>query len=95
MTSDARSESLLVRPTFSIRTPGGSTSTLSLTELLATLGSSEVEAFLGLQAHQTHAWHAFLVQLAAIAIIMAKLRGFNPSWFAVSKAMGRMTIAAA
>ena len=68
MTSDARSESLLVRPTFSIRTPGGSTSTLSLTELLATLGSSEVEAFLGLQAHQTHAWHAFLVQLAAIAM---------------------------
>lgn len=39
----------------------------SLPEVLEALGKEDVESFPGLRPHQHHAWHAFLVQLAAMA----------------------------
>lgn len=41
---------------------------LSLPEVLEALGSGRGDGFALLQAHQRHAWHAFLVQLAAMAM---------------------------
>jgi CRISPR system Cascade subunit CasA len=41
---------------------------VSLPEVLALLCRDEVEAFEALQAHQEHAWYAFLVQLAVLAL---------------------------
>ena len=40
----------------------------SLPEIYAALMADEVEAFPALRPHQRHAWHAFLVQLGAMAI---------------------------
>ena len=40
----------------------------SLPEVYATLMADEVDAFPALRSHQRHAWHAFLVQLGAIAM---------------------------
>ena len=40
----------------------------SLPELMAEMANDRVRDFPGLRAHQRHPWHAFLVQLAAIAL---------------------------
>ena len=60
---------LLTEPLFRVRLPNTpSTDTLSLPALLAALSDKGIDAFLALQPHQSHAWHAFLVQLAAMAL---------------------------
>ncbi len=41
---------------------------LSLPQVLELLGRNEILSFETLQPHQTHAWHAFTVQLAAILL---------------------------
>ena len=66
-----------------------------LPQLLATLGNADsVDGFPGLRPHQRSVWHAFLVQLAAIALHRAGLaalpegaddwagwlRGLTPEW---------------
>ncbi len=48
--------------------PGKSRKALTLPEVLAQLFRDDIESFIALQPHQTHAWHAFLVQIAAIAM---------------------------
>jgi CRISPR system Cascade subunit CasA len=58
---------LLTEPVFGVRLPDGQRARWSLPQVLAQLGAGEIEAFTGLRPHQEHAWHAFLVQLAAIA----------------------------
>ncbi|HET60278.1 MAG TPA: type I-E CRISPR-associated protein Cse1/CasA, partial [Chloroflexi bacterium] len=40
----------------------------SLPELFAAMGQDEIRDFPALRPHQRHPWHAFLVQLAAIAL---------------------------
>ena len=45
----------------------------SLPDIYAALMADEVEAFPALRPHQRHAWHAFLVQLGAIAMHHAGL----------------------
>ena len=45
----------------------------SLPETLALLMRDEVEAFPALRPHQRHAWHAFLVQLGAMALQRASV----------------------
>ena len=45
----------------------------SLPEVYAALMANEVEAFPALRPHQRHAWHAFLVQLGAMAMHEAGL----------------------
>lgn len=65
----ARLHDLLDEAAFRVRLAGGTHAVLTLPGVLAALGGgAEVESFTSLQAHQTHPWHAFLVQLAAIAL---------------------------
>ena len=66
----------------------------TLPEVLALLITDKVEAFPALRPHQRHAWHAFLVQLAAMAMHRAGvsepptdaaewaglIRGLTPKW---------------
>ncbi len=63
---------LLEEKTLGITTTSGERVWVSLPEALELLGRDEIRAFSGLQAHQQHAWHAFLVQLAAIALHRAR-----------------------
>jgi len=59
--------SLLSEEFFSVRCAAGQLK-LTLPQVLAALAKDEVEGFQALQPHQQHAWHAFTVQLAAIAL---------------------------
>jgi CRISPR system Cascade subunit CasA len=52
---------------------GGVLERLTLPEVLATLARGEPREFAALQPYQFHAWHAFLVQLGAIAAFHAGL----------------------
>ncbi len=47
---------------------GGQPQSFSLPALLAALGRDEIRDFPALRPHQRHPWHAFLVQLAAMAL---------------------------
>ena len=59
---------LLTDPLIRYRQSGGRTCKASLPEVFAALMADEVEAFPALRPHQRHAWHAFLVQLGAMAM---------------------------
>lgn len=60
--------SLLDEPLLGVETRSGDRRGASLPEVLALLGEDDVRAFTAMQAHQQHGWHAFLVQLACIAL---------------------------
>lgn len=47
---------------------GGATKSISLPEVYAALMLDQIDAFPALRPHQRHAWHAFLVQLGAMAM---------------------------
>lgn len=49
-------------------TDGGTLHSTSLPRLLAAMAANEVRDFPALRPHQRHPWHAFLVQLGAIAL---------------------------
>jgi CRISPR system Cascade subunit CasA len=49
-------------------TDGGTLYSTSLPQLLAAIAANEVRDFPALRPHQRHPWHAFLVQLGAIAL---------------------------
>ena len=59
---------ILTEPLIRMNTSGGSRKKASLSEVYAALMADEVEAFPALRPHQRHAWHAFLVQLGAMAM---------------------------
>jgi CRISPR system Cascade subunit CasA len=59
---------LLSEPLLELVLPDGSRTGASLPGVLARLSAGEAIEFGALQAHQSHSWHAFLVQLAAIAV---------------------------
>ncbi len=59
---------LMIDPMIRVGTTTGEMAGRSLPGVLAGLVRDEVVAFAALQPHQSHAWHAFLVQLAAIAL---------------------------
>ncbi len=59
---------LLRDPMFRVDYRNGETGALSLPAVLAKLAGGVDLEFSSLQAHQMHAWHAFLVQLGAIAM---------------------------
>ncbi|ACL64133.1 CRISPR-associated protein, Cse1 family [Anaeromyxobacter dehalogenans 2CP-1] len=65
---------LLADPLLGVALQGGAREWLDLPGVLEALGKDEIEGFSALQAHQQHAWHAFLVQLAAIALHRAEER---------------------
>ncbi len=74
---------LLTDPLIRVRIPGKTDTRMNLPGILAHLHQEEIDSFIGLQAHQTHAWHAFLVQLAAITLtgnIKAFDRSCECSW---------------
>ena len=58
---------LLTEPLIQIHTVEGNYAA-PLPEALATLMADEVEAFPSLRPHQRHAWHAFMVQMGAMAM---------------------------
>ena len=59
---------LLTEPLIHFNHSDGGRRKASLTQVYAALMSDEVESFPALRPHQRHAWHAFLVQLGAMAI---------------------------
>ena len=59
---------LLQDPIIRTRLSGGTTEKLSLPALYSVLMDDQVESQPALRPHQRHAWHAFLAQLAAIAL---------------------------
>lgn len=73
-----RSHDLLADPIFTVRL-GGQRSSLSLPEILARLGAGDELEFAALRSHQHHAWHAFLVQLAALVAESRDRRGLDLS----------------
>ena len=65
--------SLLSEPLIRYRRAGdGCTVAASLPELFVALAADEVRDYPALRPHQRHPWHAFLVQLAAIALHKAE-----------------------
>ena len=58
---------MMTEPLIRMATAGG-TRLASLPEVYAALMADNVEAFPALRPHQRHAWHAFLVQLGAMAM---------------------------
>ena len=59
---------ILTEPLIRMVKSDGSRVKASLPEVYAALMADEVEAFPALRPHQRHAWHAFLVQLGAMAM---------------------------
>ena len=59
---------LLIDPVFRVRLASGGMACESLPGVLGLLARDHVEAFLALRPHQRHAWHAFLAQLAVVAL---------------------------
>ncbi|MBK1642692.1 type I-E CRISPR-associated protein Cse1/CasA [Chromatium okenii] len=64
--------SLLDEPLISIRSADGQRTCLSLPALFVALTDDRIHDFPALRPHQRHPWHAFLVQLAAMALHQAK-----------------------
>ena len=64
---------ILTEPQIRMHTASG-TRAGSLPEVYAALMADEVEVFPALRPHQRHAWHAFLVQLGAMAMYRADRR---------------------
>lgn len=60
-------DNLLLDPVITVRNGAGA-QRLSLPGVLAALGRDEVEDFPALRPHQRHSWHAFLCQLAVLAL---------------------------
>ena len=85
---------ILTEPVIRMDTAAGSGIPASLPEVYAALMADEVNAFPALRPHQRHAWHAFLVQLGAMAMHRAGvagppsdaaewaglIRGLTPDW---------------
>ena len=65
--------SILTEPLIRMDTSSGSRVEASLPEVYAALMADEVDAFPALRPHQRHAWHAFLVQLGAMAMHKADI----------------------
>lgn len=77
--------SILHEPIFSVRA-GLARGTVSLPELLSLLSRGADIECMALQAHQRHAWHAFLVQTAALALRAAgtaRVAQSREAWTAV------------
>jgi len=70
--ADGCAFNLIDDPVFHIEAVTGERRWLSLPEVFAAIAEGEKLEFTGLQAHQMHAWHAFMCQLAAIALHRAR-----------------------
>ncbi len=63
---------LIDEPFIGVIETGGARAELTLPQIYARLMADRIEAFPGLRPHQAHPWHAFLVQLGALALRRAK-----------------------
>jgi len=63
--------SLLDEPLIGVRLADGTRIRLSLPDLFVALAEDRIRDFPALRPHQRHPWHAFLVQLAAMALHQA------------------------
>ena len=73
----------LTDPFIRTRMPSGTTRRLTLPHVCAALADDDVATFPALRPHQAPAWHAFLVQIAAMGMIrtkMTKLPADIESW---------------
>lgn len=59
---------ILTDPCFSVETLQGGSEVLTLPGLFAAMQANRVAVFRALRPHQAHPWHAFLCQLAAMAL---------------------------
>ncbi len=59
---------LLTEPLIRYKTDSGELQTSTLPQVYAALVADDVASFPALRPHQRHAWHAFLVQLGAMAL---------------------------
>ena len=64
---------ILTEPLISFNQTGGGGVNASLPEVYAALMADRVDSFPSLRPHQRHAWHTFLVQLAAMSLHRAEL----------------------
>ena len=87
---------LLTEPLIRYKTDSGELPTATLPQIYAALVADDVASFSALRPHQRHAWHAFLVQLGAMALHRAgkdgsdlptdagewaaMIRGLTPDW---------------
>ena len=62
----------LDEPLLTAASPRGTKARYTLPGSFAALVRGEIAAFSGLRSHQRHVWHAFIVQLAALALEKAK-----------------------
>lgn len=70
---------LLEDPLLAVRLTSSDRVSVSLPEALSLLGDDRIESFEALAPHQAHAWHAFLVFLAALALHRGNRRGMRHS----------------
>jgi CRISPR system Cascade subunit CasA len=63
---------LLETPSIRVLLANGQQERLTLPGVLAALARDDIATFPGLRAHQRHAWHSFLCQLAALALLCGK-----------------------
>lgn len=61
----------LTQPLLRVTLCGGGTTVLTLPGALAACMADQIAGFTVLRPHQRHAWHAFLVQLGALALLRA------------------------
>ncbi|MBF8271512.1 MAG: casA [Magnetococcales bacterium] len=59
---------VMIDPLIRVQTAAGQRMALSLPGVMAGLANHTLVSFPALQPHQRHAWHSFLVQLAAMAM---------------------------
>lgn len=62
---------LLAEPLIRVALTSGERTRLTLPGVFAALMRDEIVSFPALRAHQRHAWHAFLVQVGALALLAA------------------------
>jgi CRISPR system Cascade subunit CasA len=65
---------VLTEPLIRVRTASGERTACSLPQVLVLLADDAIAEFPALRPHQRHPWHAFLVQLAAMALHRAGRR---------------------
>lgn len=81
---------ILTEPVISFRQTAGDLVDGSLPDVFEALVNNRVESFPALRPHQRHAWHAFLVQLGAMAIQQTganDLPSDADQWRAIMRAM--------
>lgn len=90
--SDGLLYSLLDEPLITYRrVADGHRVKASLPELFVAMACDEVRDFPALRAHQRHPWHAFLCQVAAIALHQAEQTGPFPTAVAWRQALLALT----